>query len=155
MIFALAACAYPSDKGPQTQAESDSGGLAGTKWELVEVSGAPEIHAAAKSVEPGLYTMALNRDGTVSFRLDCNRGFGKWQSTAGDAANIGTIRLSDIGVTKALCPPGSISDRVTADLSRFTSFEWTEDRLVLSAQDGAILYQWSSIAPDVESVGDQ
>lgn len=155
LILPLAACAYPSDKEPQTQAESEATGLAGTQWELVEVADAPEAGREPKSVEPGLYTMALNADGTASFRLDCNRGFGKWQSESGGAANSGTISISDIGVTKALCPPGSISDQVTANLSRFNSFELTEARLILSAENGAIVYQWSPKTLDAENVSDQ
>lgn len=155
LVFPLAACAYPSDKEPQTPAESEASGLAGTQWELVEVSDRPDSGLKPKSVEPGLYTMALKSDGTASFRLDCNRGFGKWQSTSGAAANSGSISISDIGVTKALCPPGSISDQVTANLSRFSSFELTETRLILSAEDGAIVYQWSPIAPEAENISDQ
>lgn len=155
LIFSLAACAYSSDKEPQSQAVSEASGLAGAEWELAEVSDTPQAARDPNSVEPGLYTMTLNADGTASFRLDCNRGFGKWQSTSNSADNSGSIRIFDIGVTKALCPPGSISDQVTANLTQFNLFELTEARLILSSEDGSIVYQWSPRTSDAENVSEQ
>lgn len=119
--------------------------LANSSWELASIDnsdGAAPVNAA---IEPGLYTLAIRADGTANFRLDCNRGFGKWQSSKDTAGDGGSIAFTDIGVTKAMCSPDSIDDRVTADLGRFDRYELQGESLTLSANDGAIEYRWRSI----------
>ena len=137
-VLLTTACAHMDGKEDSVTPLQDGFALADTEWELVQIASGDEI----TTVEPGLYTMLVRSDGTAAFRLDCNRGFGKWQGADGDAAGAGTIVFSDIGVTKALCPPGFVSDRVTADLSRFAIFRTEGDHLILTTSDATSAYLW-------------
>lgn len=154
LVITLAACAYPSKDGEAVTPEEQTYALPDTKWELIEVSDSSGAASIPKRVDAGIYTVAINADGTVTFRLDCNRGFGKWRIAGDNSAMSGNISFFDIGVTKALCPPGSISDEVTSAISRFDAYQIADSLLSLSADNGAIVYRWTRIEANEEQVRD-
>ena len=52
--------------------------LADTEWRLVEFQSMDDAQGTIRPEDPSLYTMHLNRDGTVNMRLNCNRANGTW-----------------------------------------------------------------------------
>ena len=122
ILLLLSGCAV--DKGPP--------GVGATSWQLVRIqdgSGAvfvPDVKAK--------YTMDFDALGRVSMRIDCNRGSGRWASPAP-----GQLELSQLALTRAACPPGSLHDRIVKQLPHVRSYLVKNNRLFLSlAADGGI-----------------
>ena len=70
-----------------------------------------------KPDRPELYTLQFDRAGRVAVRADCNRGSGPYTVGAGRRMTIGAMAL-----TRAACPPGSLSDRFVRDVGRVSSY---------------------------------
>ncbi|MEQ8410695.1 MAG: META domain-containing protein [Erythrobacter sp.] len=156
LVFLLAGtgCTHQgAEQGEMT--EMDQGiSLAETTWRLAEIAEHPGDAALVGEVEAGLYTLVLDPDGRAAFRLDCNRGFGRWQGTVLEKQASGQLSFSQIGVTKALCAPDSISDAVTADLARFDTFSLKGEQLVLSDAEGTLRYVWKPAELEGERGGE-
>jgi heat shock protein HslJ len=116
--------------------------LADSSWELAEISAGNEVDTTSEAVEKGLYTLLFRADGSVAMRFDCNRGFGRWQVVEDGSAGQGAIAFTDMGVTKALCPPTSISDRVIADFAAFDRFKVAGEQLELKIEQNSVSYHW-------------
>lgn len=56
---------------------------------------------------PGHYTLSFAADGTLSARIEGNRGRGTWSSPSP-----GQLTLGALATTRALCPPGSLYDQI-------------------------------------------
>jgi heat shock protein HslJ len=103
-------------------------GLSNTSWQLLEIR-----NADGTSLHPGdssKYTVTFEADGSLTAQVDCNRGKGTWKSRSP-----GQIELGPMALTRAMCPPGSLSDRMAKDLSTAQSYtiESGQLRLTLSA----------------------
>ena len=70
-----------------------------------------------KPDRPELYTLQLDRSGRVGVRADCNRGSGPYTVSAGRRITFGAMAL-----TRAACPPDSLSDRFVRDVGRVSSY---------------------------------
>jgi heat shock protein HslJ len=99
-------------------------GLPGTSWQLLEIRNADGtvLHPS----DPANYTVTFEADGSVIARLDCNHGRGTWKSTSA-----GQIELGPMALTRAMCPPGSLSDRVAKDWSSARSYTIEDGHLRL------------------------
>jgi len=75
---------------------------------------------------PDRYTIALDAEGLVALRADCNRGSGAYSVEADRRIAFGPIAL-----TRAMCPPGSLSDRFTREVGRATSYFLSDGDLFL------------------------
>ena len=126
----------------QTDATPAAFVLASTNWQLIQITSGSE---APIEVEAGLYTLAINADGTAAMRLDCNRGTGPWEGASGDDVNAGSFTFGAIGMTRRMCMPGSISDRVAADLARIDAFKFGDQALMLTGDDGQLVYSWEKL----------
>ena len=141
LAICLASCTHMANDDAVDESSEAAFVLANSSWQLAKIaSGATET----TRVDPGLYTLLIRSDGTAAFGLDCNRGFGRWEGAATNGATNGTIRFSEIGTTRALCPPGSISDQVTVDLGRFRSFEEKDSQLILTTEGEGPIYYWEA-----------
>lgn len=116
--------------------------LAESSWVLAEITAGQAAAAQSEAVEEGLYTLIFRADGSAAMRFDCNRGFGRWQVVEDGGAGQGSIAITDMGVTKALCPPTSISDRVIADFAAFDRFRITGEQLELEIEQKNVSYHW-------------
>lgn len=74
---------------------------------------------------------------TVAMRVDCNRGGGPWKSTG-----LGLLEFGQMAVTRAMCPPEFLHDRVLRDLPHFRSYVLKEGRLFLSLKADAGIYEF-------------
>lgn len=76
--------------------------------------------------DPSRYTLTFLADGKVAIRADCNRGFGTYEVFEGRRLQFGPF-----GVTRAMCEPGSHSERYLRELERATTFFTQDDKLYL------------------------
>ena len=122
MMAAISGSATPPSQGK----------LAGTKWQLVRIQSSDDKVATPK--DRSKYTMEFGVDGNLSMQIDCNRGRGTWKATEPSQ-----LELGPLAVTRAMCPPGSLHDRVVKDMEYVRSYVMKDGHLFLSLMaDGGI-----------------
>lgn len=142
VVAAIAGCdrsgAPPDAKAPPAAAATAPApaSLAGTSWQLVRFTGSD-----GSKLEPDdrtKYTLAFQPDGVVVARIDCNRGRGGWKSDAP-----GQLQLGPFALTRMMCPPESMHDRVAADIDAVRSYAVKDGHLFLSlmAEGGTYEYE--------------
>jgi uncharacterized protein/heat shock protein HslJ len=128
--------------------------LAGTSWQLVRIQSMD-----GKVVTPSdrsKYTMAFGADGRVSTRVDCNRGSGTWKSVEASQLVFGPMAM-----TRAMCPPGSLHDRIVKDMPYVRSYVIKDAYLFLSLMADGGIYELEPMpkpggaAPPVSAAGKQ
>ncbi|MFZ9394863.1 MAG: META domain-containing protein [Erythrobacter sp.] len=117
-------------------------GLDGTHWQLVELQLATGNQGAVRPDEADRYTITFHNDGSLSVRLDCNRGVGPWRNDISNSTG-GTLAIGPLGVTKALCPAPSRGEALEGSLGQVRSFTVSGDRLTMAlAEDrGTIVWK--------------
>jgi heat shock protein HslJ len=106
----------------------------GTLWAW---NGLQETHPAHLSAvpDPQNYLLALNKDGTFEAKADCNQLHGSY-SLSGD-----NLTLTPGPMTKALCPPGSLSDQYVHLLGKVTTQAIENGQLTLGlANDSGSMF---------------
>ena len=81
---------------------------------------------------PDRYTLAFPEAGRIALKADCNRAAGG--VTFGDD---GALKIGPMAMTRAMCPPGSLSDRFAQDVERSTRWSIDGGALLLSQPGGA------------------
>jgi heat shock protein HslJ len=112
----------------QAPSQSTAPSLAGTSWQLVKFQGSDD-----KTMIPddkAKYTIQFNTDGSLSARIDCNRGRGTWKS-----AGPSQLQFGSLGLTRAMCPPGSLHDVIVKHWGFIRSYVIRDGHL-LSVADG-------------------
>jgi len=133
---AAAASAPETPAAPQTSASD----LAGTSWRLVKIQG-PDDKAAVPD-DAAKYTLSFAADGAVAARIDCNRGRGSWKSEAPGQLSFGTLML-----TRAMCPPESLHDRIVADWQSVRGYVFKDGHLYLSLMADGGVYEFEPAGP--------
>jgi para-nitrobenzyl esterase len=90
--------------------------------------------------DPAKYTIAFGTDGGVSARIDCNRGRGSWKSSGPNQLHLGPLAL-----TRAMCPPGSLHDRIVKDWELVRSYTLKDSHLFLALMADGGIYQFEPI----------
>lgn len=105
--------------------------LEGTSWQLVRFKGGDgRILSPADRTR---YTLEFAGNGTLTLRIDCNRGRGTWKSTG-----TGGLELGPLALTRASCP-GDLNDRLAHHWPDIRSFVVRDGRLHLALlADGGI-----------------
>lgn len=113
-------------------AQSKNTTLAGTSWQLVRFEGGDDT---ILTPDEGLkYTLAFAADGTLTARIDCNRGRGTWTSSGPNQLQFGPLAL-----TRALCLPPSMHDHIVKQWPNIGSYVIKDGHLFLSlVKDGGI-----------------
>lgn len=138
----LAGCAGSQVGQENSDPAQSFQGFSDTTWELHELQTGDDDPIPSQEVARDTYLLSFKPDGAMTFRVDCNRGFGKWKEFPAPKANQGTIELTEMGVTKAMCAPDSISDTVVGDMSRFDAFVINDGELQIATKDGNRTYKW-------------
>ncbi len=113
--------------------EANAQELGGTSWRLVKIMSMDD--SVATPDDPSKYTLEFGADGTASIQADCNRGTGSW--TSGSASQ---LQFGLIASTRALCPPGSLSEKYLAQFEWVRSYVKEGGNLFLATMaDGAII----------------
>lgn len=137
----LAAACSGHQAGPAAARATPSANLPGTAWRLVEFRSSDDSIGIVKPDNPAAYTMALEADGRVALRLNCNRGAGAWSATA-TGPDGGSIRFGPLAVTKAFCPPPSLDMQIARDAEYIRSYVLRDDRLYLNLMADGGTYVW-------------
>jgi heat shock protein HslJ len=126
------ACSVRMPAPPQDVAA----GLGGTSWQLVKFHSSDDKLLTPD--EPAKYTVAFGTDGSVSVRIDCNRGRGTWKSSGPNQLQFGPLAL-----TRAMCPPGSLHDRIVKDWEFVRSYTLKDGHLFLALMANGGIYQFA------------
>lgn len=143
VVLGMGACAPAweraiEDEMEETEAEAKASPLAGTSWRLVEIQSMDDSIGIARPGDPDRYTMALLEDGTASMVLNCNRASGPWSAEASSAES-GSFSIGPMAMTRMLCPPPSLDERIARELEYVRSYLLRDGRLHLSLMaDGGI-----------------
>jgi heat shock protein HslJ len=126
----------PSDT-PSTQGISQPApaGLGGTSWRLVKFQGGDGL--TLRPDDKAKYTIALGTDGRLSARIDCNRGRGTWKSSGPPQLEFGPLAL-----TRAMCPPGSLHDRMVKHWPYVRSYVMKDGHLFVSLMADGGIYEF-------------
>lgn len=107
--------------------------LSGTSWRLVEIKSMDDTVDTPD--DPDKYTLEFQADGRAAMKADCNRGTGAWTSKSENQLEFGPIAS-----TRAMCPPGSISDKYLAQFEWVRSYVIKNGHLFLATMaDGPII----------------
>jgi len=98
--------------------------LQGVTWEWEGFSSPTEQRTIDT---PDRYTIRFDSGGRVAVRADCNRGTASYTATAD-----GELTVTPMALTRAMCPPGSMSDRFARDVGSATRFDVRDSSLVLT-----------------------
>ena len=134
MILLLAACGAFHHTPPPSTAPS----LGGTSWGLVKFQGGDDTTLTPD--DPAQYTIAFNPDGSLTARIDCNRGRGTWKSSGSSQLELGPLAL-----TRAMCPPGSMHDRIVKQWSFIRSYVIKDGHLVLALMADGGTYEFEPV----------
>jgi len=118
--------------------QNTAAGLGGTSWQLVRFQGSDDKLLTPD--DPAKYTIAFATDGSVSARIDCNRGRGTWKSSGPNQLQLGPLAL-----TRAMCPPGSLHDRMVKDWEFVRSYILKDGYLFLALMADGGIYEFEPI----------
>jgi para-nitrobenzyl esterase len=107
--------------------------LPGTRWRLVRIQSMDDTEAAPD--DRSKYTLEFGRAGVLAGRADCNRLSGRW-TASGESISLGPFAM-----TRAMCPPGSLSDRYVGALAAAVTWMVVDGRLAIAMKaDAGILH---------------
>jgi para-nitrobenzyl esterase len=76
----------------------------------------------------------------VSVRIDCNRGRGTW-----DSAGKNQLQFGPLALTRAMCPPESLHDRIVKQWPFVRSYMMKDGRLFLSLMADGGTYEFEPV----------
>lgn len=101
--------------------------LVGTVWELEQIQYNDDTLLTADP--PENYTVEFMEDGSMAIQADCNQGTGEFSSEDG-----GSIDITVGAITRAACPPGSISDEFIQGLNDSAIYFFQDGKLFMDIQ---------------------
>jgi heat shock protein HslJ len=123
----------PAAAVASTDSTASTSELAGTSWQLVRIMSMDD--SVYEPDDRSRYRIDFHEDGSVAILADCNRGKGSWTSESQ-----GRLEFGPIASTKALCPPGSLSEKYLAEFQWVRSYMIKESHLFLATMaDGSII----------------
>lgn len=109
--------------------------LDGTSWHGVTLTMANgEVHDGTASA----YEIDFSDDGGVRIKLDCNTAGGSYTARE-RAAGQGDLTIGALRMTRAMCPPGSLSPVIAGQLGAVRGYTMTAKSLTLTLNDGGTL----------------
>lgn len=139
-VLSLQACTITHSQAPSVP----FAGLSGTSWQLVEIQSMDDAQGITRPDDPSKYTLEFERDGSLSARLDCNRGKGNWNNFVANSSG-GSLIFGPLAVTRALCPKPTLGERIEGHLPYVRSFIIRDGRMFMSLMaDGGIIV-WEQI----------
>lgn len=126
------ACSVRTPAPPQN-AVAD---LGATSWQLVKFQSSDGKMLTPD--DPAKYSISFGTDGSVSTRIDCNRGRGTWKSSGPNQLQFGPLAL-----TRAQCPPGSLHDRIVKDWEFVRTYTLMNGNLFLALMADGGIYEFA------------
>ena len=119
-----------------TASEDASGpapGVVGVTWKWEKFQGSDDKTVVVD--EPEKYTIEFLPDGRVNIRADCNRGSGNYR------INGSGLSIKILILTRAACPPESLSDVYIRDLNDAVSWVLEGGKLHLNLKIGTMVFE--------------
>jgi len=113
--------------------------LGGTSWQLVKFQGGDDTTLTPD--DKTKYTIAFGTDGHASVRIDCNRGRATWKSPGPNQ-----LQLGPLAHTRAMCPPGSLHDRIVKHWAFVRSYVINDGHLFLSLMADGGIYEFEPVS---------
>jgi heat shock protein HslJ len=132
--------AFVAANPPSTSTSTQSPGLGATSWQLVKIHGNDVTTLTSDDREK--YTIEFGADGSLSARVDCNRGRGTWKTTGP-----GQIEFGPLALTRAQCPPGSLHDQIVKQWTHVRSYVVLDGRLTLMVMPDGGSFEFERRAP--------
>ena len=139
ILLGLACSAFAQSSS--TTADTD---LGGTSWQLVRFHGSDDKILTPD--DPSKYTVAFAAAGTVSARIDCNRGHGAWSSAGPNQVQFGPMAL-----TRAMCAPAPLTGKLATDWQFMRSYVIRDGHLFLSLMADGGTYEFGPMPPESAS----
>jgi heat shock protein HslJ len=144
----LAGCQTDSSNSSQATAKATPQAveLGGTHWQLVELVSSDDAIGTVRPADPTQYRMHLNADGTANLKLDCNRANGPWSSVKSADGVSGVFNIGPAAMTRAMCAPGSLDQRIGRELQYIRSYVIKDGKLNLSMMADGGIQVWEPIS---------
>lgn len=122
--------------------------LADTAWRLEAMVSMDDAQGTWRPSDPSRYTLTLNRNGSASLQLDCNRATGPWRIVPAADPVSGSFRFGQLASTTASCAGPAQAPRLVQQLAHVRSYLLRDGHLHLSLMaDGGTLV-WEPVAGD-------
>lgn len=121
--------------------------LKGSHWQLVELVSSDDANGTVRPRDASQYQLHLNADGTANLKLDCNRANGPWSATPSPSGTSGAFSIGPAAMTRAMCAPGSLDQRIGRELQFIRSFMIKDGRLNLALMADGGIQVWARL-PD-------
>lgn len=128
-----------------SSAQSELIELSGSHWQLVELISSDDAIGIVRPADPAAYQLHLNPDGTANLKLDCNRANGAWSSSQSGNRPSGEFTIGPIAMTRAICSPGSLDQRIGRELPYVRSYTLKDGRLNLAMMADGGIQVWEPI----------
>lgn len=138
--FLIAILLFVGADGAQVLSQDAVADLGGTSWQLVKFQGSDDT---TLKPDKSKYTVAFEKDGSVSMRIDCNRGHGTWKFSGPNQIEFGPMAL-----TRAMCPPAPLTDRIPRDWEYVRSYILKDKHLFLASMVDAGIYEFEPMGAD-------
>jgi len=117
-----------------------------TRWTLVAFTPAAGSTGEIRPARPDQYRLEFLPDGRLAAQIACNRGSGTWQRTATPAPG-GGLKLGPLALTRMMCPPDPLGQRLPQDVEHVESYRVVDGRLHLDLAGHAGTYVWERAQP--------
>ena len=128
VVLPLAACNTMDDAAAGSVANA---GLAGTQWKLVSYTPAGDSMSKSYPRADGRYVLEFEPGGRLNATLDCNRGTASWSEGIANATG-GTLSVSQIASTRALCAAPDMGELLAGRLPAPSRYRIADNTLVLT-----------------------
>lgn len=133
------------DQTLNTQTSDAVNDLGGTSWQLVQFQSGDGTVLTPD--DPTKYTIAFTAAGQINMQIDCNRGRGTWTSEEPNQLVFGPL-----ATTRALCPPGSLFNRIVRDWQYVRSYTLQDGNLFLSLMADGGIYEFAPTIDESRSI---
>ena len=97
-------------------------------------NGPADANGTPVAIDPAKYTISFTSDGKLALGADCNRGISTYLT------NDGGIAIRGIGLTRAMCAEGSLSNQFVAALETATAYRIAGGQLTLTTAAGDMVF---------------
>lgn len=142
----LAAPAFLAGCSSMMSLDPDRLSLTDNIWKLEAIRSMDDAQGTTHIDRPELYTLSFGTNGRLSLRIDCNRGSAAWKSVPSADPASGMLEIGVLATTKAMCPPGSLDQKVLRDLPYVRTYLLKDGKLYLSLMADGGVYEWRPAA---------
>lgn len=115
--------------------------LLGSMWRLQSIQ-SMDAQGSTRPPDDRVYTVRLHTDGTAAFRLDCNRGNGRY-TLMETGPGSGSLSFGQVAMTRMMCTGSTLDTRVAQDMSTMRTFELKGQTLTMSSVANGTIYTWT------------